>query len=165
MLNKFKIKLKNKNEILALSMLIIITVISTSYYNYIKTKISNNYKDIINNVYFKKTTNHFFNNLEPKFKKIRHKVAAGETFDNILEGYSINKEEIESIKKKLSKKIDLNKLTTNQKIYFTIDQSKNLLKDFIFQVSNKERILLTRNNENDDFNQEILLTKLNKRIV
>ena len=32
-------------------------------------------------------------------------------------------------------------------------------------MSSKERILLTRNEEDDDFNQEILLTKLDKKIV
>jgi murein DD-endopeptidase MepM/ murein hydrolase activator NlpD len=165
MLNKFKIKLKNKNEIFALCFLLIVTVISTSYYNYTKTKINNNYKDIINNVYFKKTVNHFFNNLEPKFKKVRHQIKIGETFDNILSEYSIDNTEIQNIKNKLSKKINLNKLNTNQKIYFTIDQSNNSVKNFIFQVSNKERVLLTRNNENEDFNQEIVLTKLNKEVA
>ncbi len=165
MLNKFKIKLKNKNEIFALCFLLLITIISTSYYNYTKTKISNNYKEIINNIYFKKTVNHFFNNLEPKFKKIRHIIKDGETFDNILKEYSISNTEIQNIKNKLSKKINLNKLNTNQKLYLTIDQSNNSVKNFIFQISNKERVLLTRNFENDDFNQEIVLTKLNKKVI
>tara|TARA_B100000614_G_C14518751_1_gene481682 strand:- start:636 stop:1538 length:903 start_codon:yes stop_codon:yes gene_type:complete len=35
----------------------------------------------------------------------------------------------------------------------------------VFQLSNKERILLTRNLEDNKFNQEIVLTKLNKKIV
>jgi len=167
MLNKIKIKIKikNKNEIFALSFLIIITVISTIYFNYTQTKIKNNYKNIINNIYFKKTTNHFFDNLEPKFKKIRHQVAVGETFDNILSEYLINKKEIENIKNKLLKKVNINKLNTNQKIYMTIDQSKNLVKEFVFQVSNKESVLLTRDYENDNFNQKIVLTKLSKKVV
>jgi murein DD-endopeptidase MepM/ murein hydrolase activator NlpD len=79
--------------------------------------------------------------------------------------YQIDKKEIQNIKNKLIEKINLNKLNTNQKIYLTIDQSNNKIKDFIFQISNKERILLTRNEKEDDFNQEILLTKLNKKIV
>ena len=165
MLNKIKNKLKNKNEILALAILLIITIISTSYYNYTKLKINNNYKNIINNVYFKKTLNHLFYNLEPKFKKIRHQINTGETFDNILNEYSVNQEEIQNIKNKLSKKINLNKLNTSQKIYLTIDQSNNSVKNFIFQVSNKERILLTRNDDTDSFNQKILLTKLNKKVI
>ena len=165
MFAKIKIKIKNKNEILALAFLIILTVIFTSYYNFTKTKIKNNYNEIINNIYFKKTTKHFFNKLEPKFKKIRHQIVEGETFDSILNNYQIDKIEIQNLKKKLSQKINLNRLNTNQKIYLTINQSNNNIKDFIFQVSNKERILLTRNDEENNFNQEIILTKLDKKII
>ena len=56
-------------------------------------------------------------------------------------------------------------MNTSQKIYLTIDQSNNSVKNFIFQVSNKERILLTRNDDTDSFNQKILLTKLNKKVI
>ena len=165
MLNKIKIKIKNKNEILTLSLLIIITIIFTSYYNLTKTKIENNYKEILNNIYFKKTANHLLEKVEPKFKKVSHRITTGETFDNILSQYNINNTEIQTIKKKLLKKIDLNKLNTNQKIYLTIDQSNNLVKNFILQISNKERIILTRNEDNNYFDQEISLTKLDKKIV
>ena len=166
MLKNFKFKFKNRNEIFALSLLIIITISFTSYYNFTKKKINNNYKEIINNIYFKKTANHFLNNLEPKFKKIRHQIAIGETFDSILNQYLVNKKQIQKIKNKLSEKIDLNKLNTNQKIYLIIDQSNNSVKEFILQISNKERVLLTRSNEEkNDFSQEIILTKLDKKIV
>ncbi len=165
MFNKIKIKIKNKNEILALVFLMFITITFTSYYNFTKTKIKKNYNEIVNNIYFKKTTDHFFNQLEPKFKKIRHEIKEGETFDNILGEYQIDKKEIQILKKKLLEKINLNKLNTNQKIYLTLDQSSNEIKNFIFQISNKERILLTRNEEEDDFNQEIILTKLDKKII
>jgi len=165
MFSKIKIKIKNKNEIKALILLIILTVLFTSYYNYTKKKIVNNYNEIINNIYFKKTAEHFLNKLEPKFKKIRHQIAVGETFDNILNQYQIDKKEIQNLKNKLIEKINLNKLNTNQKIYLTIDQSTNRIKEFILKISNKERILLTRNEEKDNFDQEILLTKLDKKII
>ena len=152
MFNKIKIKIKKNTEIFALSLLIIITVISTTYYNYNKTKVFNNYKSTINNIYLKKSLNHLFNNLEPKFKKIEHKISSGETFESILNGYSIDKEEINQIRKKLSKKINLNKLKTNQKVKFTLDQSTNLIKEFIFQVSNTEKIYLSRDIKTDQFN-------------
>ena len=158
-------KIKNKNEIIALTLLLILTVTFTSYYNHTKKKINNSYKGIINNIYFKKTTNHFLNKLEPKFKKIRHQIAEGETFDNILNQYQIDKKEIQNLKNKLSQKVNLNKLNTNQKIYLTIDQSSNRIKDFVFQISNKQRVLLNRKENENDFNQEILLTKLNKKII
>ena len=165
MFNKFKIKVKNKNEILALVFLIILTATFTSYYNFTKRQVKQNYNEIINNIYFKKTTNHFFSKLEPKFKKIRHKIEEGETFDLILNKYAISIEEIKSLKTKLSEKINLNRLNTNQKINLTIDQSSNKIKEFVLQISNKERILLTRNEAKDDFNQEIILTRLDKEIL
>ena len=100
MFNKLKNKFKNKKEILALGSLIILTVFFTTYYNYTKNKINNNYNEIINNIFFKKTANHFLNNLEPKFKKIRHSIKIGETFDNILNQYLINKKRNSRYKKK-----------------------------------------------------------------
>ena len=100
MLNKIKLKIKNNTEIVALGLLVIITVISTSYYNFIKKKVYTNYKTTINNIYLKKTINHIFDNLEPKFKKINHKISSGDTFDNILEQYFVSKSEISEIKKK-----------------------------------------------------------------
>ena len=127
-----------------MGLLIITTVLSTTYYNFNKQKIYNNYKNIINNVYFKKTVSNIFENLEPKFKTISHKINEGETFDKILVKYNIKDKEISIIKNKLSKKINLNKINTNQKIQFTINQSNNQLKEFIFQISNAEKIYLTK---------------------
>ena len=157
--------IKKNTEIVALGFLIIITVISTSYYNSSKKKIYYNYKNIINNIYLKKTANHLLNNLEPKFKIINHKVVQGETFNNILELYFIKDEEIQEIKKQLIDKVNLNKLNTNHKIKFTLDQSKNLIKDFTFQLSNKEKIYLKRNIDDNKFNKKILVTKLKKNTL
>ena len=165
MINKFRKKLRKNTEIAALGLLLVITILSTTYYNYNKKRVYDNYKNIINNVYLKKTINHIFNNLEPRFKKISHKIKDGETFDKILELYSVNKSEILEIKKKLSKKINLNRLNTNQKIQLTIDQSNNLVQQFIFQISTTEKIYLTKNLENEEFSQKILLTKLKKNII
>ena len=165
MINKFRKRLRKNTEIAALGLLLLITILSTTYYNYNKKRVYDNYKNIINNVYLKKTINHIFNNLEPRFRKISHKIKDGETFDKILELYSVNQSEILEIKEKLSKKINLNRLNTNQKIQLTIDQSNNLVKQFIFQISTTEKIYLTKNLENEEFNQKILLTKLKKDII
>jgi len=165
MLSKIKTKLKNQTELVALSLLILITIISTTYYNNNKKKIYNNYKNTINNIYLKKTLNHIFNNLEPKFKKVDHVVAPGETFNSILESYSVQNDEINEIKKKVLKEFNLNKLNTNQKIKFTLDQTTNLIKEFIFQISNTEKIYLKRDTKTEEFNKEILVTKLKKNVV
>ena len=165
MINFLKNKIKRNAEIFALFILIMVTIISTSYYNFNKKKIYSNYKTIINNIYLKKTLNYTFNQLEPRFKEIEHKIKPGETFSKILESYEINEREIEEIKSKISKKIKLNKLNTNHKIQFTIDQTNSLIKEFIFQISNTEKIYLTRNTESNKFDQKILITKLNKDIL
>ena len=165
MVNKIFTKIKKNTEIFALSLLIIITIISTTYYNFNKNRLYNNYKNIINNVYLKKTVNNLFDNLEPKFKKINHEIKPGETFDNILKNYGIKQHEISEIKKRLSKKINLNKLDTNQKFYFILDQKNNLLKEFVFKISNTEKIHLSKKENADGFSQKILLTKLNKDII
>jgi murein DD-endopeptidase MepM/ murein hydrolase activator NlpD len=164
MLKKLKVKIIDKKEIFILIILLIITATITTYYNYDQKKTRKNFNNLINNIYLKKTTKHFLDKLEPKFKKIRHQISEGETFDIILNQYLVDKKEIQNLKDKLSKKINLNKLNTDQKIYLTIDQANNEIKNFILQISNKEKIYLTRNEDND-FNQEIILTKLDKQII
>ena len=165
MYKKLKIKIQKNSEIFALFLLIIITIISTTYYNFEKKKIYSNYKNVINNIYLKKSFNHLFNSLEPKFKKVEYKVTQGETLSTILSQHSITKKEISDIEKELSKKINLNKLNAGQKIQFTLDQSNNFVKEFIFHVSNTEKIYLKKNLKTHEFNQNIVLTKLNKRVL
>ena len=131
---------KKNTEILALFILILISVISTTYFNYNKEKVINNYINSINNIYFKKTVSHFLNNLEPRYKKVYHHVSSGETFDIILRNHDVNEEEIIKIKKSLLKKVNLNKLNTSQKIQFTIDQSNNHIKVHISVIKYRENL-------------------------
>ena len=165
MFHRLKIKVKIKNEFFLLFVVLLITAISTGYHNYSKKKIANNYKEIVDNIYFKKTLNHIFSKFEPRFKKISHKIELGDTFDTILNQYGVKKDEIIIIKKKLSKKINLNNLNTNQKIIFTIDQTNDSIKEFMFKISNKERVVLTQDLDGKNFKEEILLTKLKKEII
>ncbi|WP_440917959.1 peptidoglycan DD-metalloendopeptidase family protein [Candidatus Pelagibacter sp.] len=165
MLKKIKLNIKKNLEIFALGLLIVITITFTTYYNYNKKKILSNYSNLLDNVYFKKSLSQILDNLEPRFKKIEHEINVGETFDEILEEYLVEKSEIEQIKKELGKKINLNKLNVNQKLSFTIDQTSSVVKEFIFQLSNTEKIYLTRKKETDQFDQKILVTKLNKNVV
>ena len=165
MFHRLKIKVKIKNEFFLLFVVLLITALSTGYHNYSKKKIANNYKEIVDNIYFKKTLNHIFSKFEPRFKKISHKIELGDTFDTILNQYGVKKDEIIIIKKKLSKKINLNNLNTNQKILFTIDQTNDSIKEFMFKISNKERVVLTQDLDGKNFKEEILLTKLKKEII
>ncbi len=97
MLKKIRSRIKKNLEIFALGLLIAITVIFTSYYNYNKEKVFNNYSNLLDNVYFKKSFNQILDNLEPRFKKIEHEINVGETFDKILEQYFVEKSEIAEI--------------------------------------------------------------------
>ena len=107
MLKKIKLKIKKNLEIFSLGLLILVTITFTSYYNYNKKNIFNNYSNLLHNVYFKKSINQVLNNLEPRFKKIEHEISVGETFHNILEEYSVKNSEIEQIKRELGKQINL----------------------------------------------------------
>ena len=122
--NKIKKLIKKNIEIFLLFLLLAITIISTTFYNNKKLEIDVSYKDVINNIYFKKSVNYFFDNLTPRYKSIDHKISSGETFDKILNSYAIPSEEILEIKKNLNLDYNLNSLKTNFYIRFTIDQSK-----------------------------------------
>ena len=157
---------KKNFEISFFFLLLIITVASTTFYNNKKISINENYKDVINNIYFKKTINQIFNNLIPRYKNITHKIANGETFDKILNGYSISDEEIIEVKKILSLDYNLNNLKTNLDIKFTIDQSNNKrINFFIFPVSRTKKIKLVRNLDTDLFEKKIIIKNLNKKII
>ena len=114
MIKNLKYKLKKNFEISFLILLIILTVISTTFFNYKKNNEKKTYAGFINNVYFNKSLKYIIEGLEPKFKKVKHKVKSGETFDKILENYSIQKKEIIKIKTAINKNINLNKLNTKQ---------------------------------------------------
>jgi len=161
------VKLIKKNiEILFLFLLLLITIVSITLYNNNKNLINENYKDVINNVYFKKSIKQIFNNLVPRYKRISHKISKGETFDKILNNYSISSEEILKIKKSLNSVYDLNNLKTNLNIKFTIDLSSNKkITSFLFPFSRTEKIQLTRNLKKDTFEKKKIITNLNKKII
>ena len=165
MLKILKNKIRKNIQIFGLIFLIVITVVLTSYFNFKKNNNIQAYNNFIDNVYFKKTLSHLVDNLEPKYKKIKHKIKSGETFDKILESYSIEKSEILKIKNSLKDKVNLNKLNTKQIIQFNLDKTSNKISEFVYQTSNTQKIFLKRNIESDKFKEEILSIKLDKKIV
>ncbi len=165
MLKILKNKIRKNIQIFGLIFLVALTIVSTSYFNFKKNNNIQAYNNFIDNVYFKKTLSHLVDNLEPKYKKIKHKIKSGETFDKILESYSIEKSEILKIKNSLKDKVNLNKLNTKQIIQFNLDKTNNKISEFEYQTSNTQKIFLKRNIESDKFKEEILLIKLDKKIV
>ena len=164
--NKIIKLIKKKFDIVIFVLLLIITVYITTAYNNKKILINENYKDVINNIYFQKTVNQVFDNLMPRYKSIEHKISKGETFDKILNNYSIPIENILEIKENLNSDYNLNNLKTNLDIKFTIDQSNNKkITSFLFPISRTEKILLTRNLDTNIFEKKKIITNLNKKIV
>ena len=161
------IKIIKKNiEITFLFLLLLITISSTNIYNNKKVLIDENYKNLINNIYFQKSIKQIFDNLVPRYKNINHKISSGETFDKILNNYSIPNEEINQIKKKINSAYDINNLKPNLEIKITIDQSNNKkITSFLFPVSRTEKIQLTKNLDNNLFEKKIIITNLNKKII
>jgi len=165
MIKNLKYKLKKNFEIASLILLILITVISTTFFNYNKNNEKQTYAEFIDNVYFNKSLKHIIDGLEPKFKKVKHKVKSGETFNKILENYSIEKKEIIKIINAINKNININKLNTKQIIEFSLDKTNNKITEFVFQTSNTEKIFLRRDIKDDTFKEQIVSIKLNKEII
>jgi murein DD-endopeptidase MepM/ murein hydrolase activator NlpD len=164
MMKKIKILFFNNLKIIGLIFIALLTIIISSYLNFNEKFYINKNVSFTKNIYFKKTLNEIIENLEPRYKIYNHKIKSGETFDKILNNYSISKEEINSIKKNLKDKININKLNTNQKIQITLDQTNGRINEFIFQISNTEKINLSRKDNDTKFNQEIFIVKLDKKI-
>jgi len=157
---------KGNIEFFFLFLLLGITIVSTSLHNTNKKLIYENYRVVINNIYFQKTISHIFDNLTPRYKTINHKISKGETFNKILDSYLITSDEITKIKKELDLNYNLNNLKTNSYINLTIDESNNKkITSFIFPVSRTKKIQLTRNLESDLFKKNIIITNLNKKII
>jgi murein DD-endopeptidase MepM/ murein hydrolase activator NlpD len=165
MLKKIQLSFFKNLKTLGLIFLVIITVIIANFTNHQKNLDTLKSNNFIHNVYLKKTLYEIIKNLEPRYKKYNHKIKSGETFDKILNNYSIDKEEINAIKESISKKVDINKLNTNQKIQIIFDKTDNKIKEFVFQISNTEKIYLSKNSEDLKFNQKLISIKLDKKII
>ena len=164
--NNFKKIIKNNSEITFLFLLIFITIISTKFYNDKKKTINENYKNVINNIYFQKSINHIFNNLTPKYKNIDHKVSRGESLYKILQNYFVSNDEIIELKKSLDENYNLNNLKTNQTIKLTINPfGDKKIASFLFPVSMTKQIQLTRNSKTGLFEKKIIITNLTKKII
>ncbi len=165
-LYKFSNKVRKNKEPFLLIILFLFTIITTQTYNFNKKKINNNYINLINNIYFNKSLNYIFKNLEPKYIEIKHKISEGETFNKILKEYNIPEEEVKKIKKNFTSTKILNNLKTGKIIYITIDQSQNKkVVKFIYPVSINKKIKLVRNLVSDKFEKEEIITNLNTRII
>lgn len=162
---KFYPLIKKRRDLFILSFILIITILITTNHNVKKEQVTYNQKNLINNIFFKKTLNTIFSNLDQKFKKIKHKIKSGENFEQILSSYSVDDNQIKELKKILSKKVDLNKLNTDLTFEFIIDQSTDKVVKFNFPLSKTKRIDLVKSSIDNKFEQQLVVTKLIKKII
>ena len=165
-LRKILSNFKRNFDIFFLLIIILAAGVSIQIYNSYKSQKKENFSNILNNIYFKKTLTYMFDNFDSRYLTIEHKVSSGESLNVILEKYEIPKLEIKKIKKELSKKKNLNNLKINQLIKFTIDKSnQKKIINFFFPISRTKKIQLVRNLKNDNFETKEITKNLNKKII
>ena len=157
--------LSRKLEYILISLLILLTIIFTSFYNHKQNKYNRNINNLIDNVYLEKTINNIFNNFKPRYLNVEHEILKGESFANILNKYNVSKEEVNEILRILKKHINLKNIKPKDYVKLTIDQSQKKLIKFSYKISKNEFIYLTNNFKTNTFKEEILTTKLTKKIL
>ena len=115
---------KKNLEIFLLIFLLIISIIITQLYNFNTKKIQNDYLEILRNSYFKKSVNHFFSNLKPKFENIEYRIQTGDSLVSILNNLYVNKSDIQKVISLLKNSNSLN-LMQNQVIKLTLENTNN----------------------------------------
>ena len=161
---RFHIFKKTNRAILLLTLIMLVSIIILNYHNYKKKVYDRNIKNLINNIYFKKTLSNIFENLEPKYEKIDHVILKGDSLTNILKKYSVKSNEIELIKESLTKKYKINSLKINDLFQFTIDKSSDKIINLYYPISKTKKIYLTRDNNSKLFSKKIITTKLIKKV-
>ena len=107
-ISNFFQQIKNNYTILIVVFAFFITVIITSTYNKHLVDERENYKKILNNIYFKKVIEYVLDDLNPKYVDKVYKVEVGDSFQKMLLNHGVNSNEIALVQKALSKKKKLN---------------------------------------------------------
>ena len=162
---KFQIFKKVNRSILLLTFSVFATLITLNYYNYKRNISEANIKNLINNIYFKKTLTNIFNVLEPKYERIEHTISKGETLDSIFNRYSVNKKELEIVRKSLFEKNKINSLKVNDLLQFTIDRSTQNIIELSYPISKTKKISLKKSDDSKIFKEKIVTTKLIKKVI
>ena len=157
---------KKNIEISLLILLLIISVFITQLYNSNIKKTQSDYLDILKNSYFKKSINHIFSNLEPKYENINYIIKSGDTLFNVLNNFSINKKEIREIVNLIDSGGKIT-FVQNQKINLTLENTgevKKILK-ILIPISPSRKLEIFKENQNNIFAKREIVTNLKKSVV
>ena len=158
-------KISKNLEFIFVLILIIISIAITFIYNSSKSYSEKQYINLLNNLYFKKTANNFFNDLSPKYQKIEHTVQKNESINSIFKSNYLPDREINLILDSLKTNKIKNILKINQKILFTINKSNNKLSELIIPISKTKKIKLARDFSTNEFNLSKIITNLSRKVV
>ena len=114
--------IRKNTEVFLLILLLVISTLIIQLYKHQSNQIDNEYLKILRNTYFKKTINHVFFNLTPKYEEIDYSVKSGQTLKDILKEFSVKNEEIKKIFSILDKK-DTNRIRSKQILNIVLDNS------------------------------------------
>ena len=158
--------LRKNVEIFLLIILLIISIFITQLYNLNTKKIQKDYLDTIRNTYFKKSVNHFFSNLEPKFENIEYRVKAGDTLFNILSKLSVDNADVQKISALLSKNKAF-KFNKNQTIKLTLENKKEFKKvlSIIMPISLSRKLEIYKETDSETFIEREIVTNLKRKVV
>ena len=114
--------IKRNTEVFLLILLLVVSSLIIQIYNSQNKKVDDEYIKILRNTYFKKTLNHIFFNLTPRYEQIDYSVKSGQTLKEILKEFSVKDEEIKKIFKIL-KKSETNKIRAKQTLNIVLDNT------------------------------------------
>ena len=165
--SNFLENLKKNYTIVIVFLTLSVTILVTSSYNKYLAYEKENYKKIINNIYFKKTIEYFLDDLNPKYTDKTYNVQAGDSLEKILIRHSVKKDEIQLIQKKISKENTKVTLKIGQEINFTFENSINNQKkinSLIIPVSKTHKVHIKKNIETGILEVKNIVTNLSKKI-
>ena len=114
--------IRKNTEVFLLILLLIISTLIIQVYNSQSKKVDNEYIKVLRNTYFKKTINHIFFNLTPRYEQIEYSVKSGQTLNDILKEFSVKDEEIKKIFRVLSKN-ETKKIRSKQTLNIVLDNT------------------------------------------
>lgn len=93
MLTKLKKKIRSLTHLIWLILLLIVTICVTYFYESNKKSQYDYLKKTLNNVFFLKTLTKITSKLEDRFTVLNYKVKEGDTYESIINGINISKNE------------------------------------------------------------------------
>ena len=158
--------IKNNLYLISLIFLLFFTILITNFYSINKKNNENNFINLLNNSYLKKSLNSIVNNLTPKFSYIDFEVEKGDTFEKIVKQLNLSPTEKELIVSKLSKFKFVNNLYRGQKISFKINNSKPIkVFEISIEKSKTKTFVFDRKDGLDKFEHKEISKNLNQLII